>query len=129
VSSRLRRGDPDDVAAARERWDRGEAGRDDVRFLVKDSLALLGELAPGSSVEVRVPPYAAVQVVGGTAHKRGTPPAVVETSPCTWLELAYGLREWAAVLAAGEVRASGERSDLSGLLPLDCAAGSRERGT
>lgn len=116
---RVRRGDPADVSAAHERWTAGEAGRDDVRLLVKDSLALLSEVAPGSSVEVRVPPYAAVQVVGGTTHKRGTPPAVVETSPSVWLDLAFGRREWWRAVAEGEVRASGERSDLSDLLPLE----------
>ena len=122
---RARRGDPEAVAAARERWSRGEAGRDDVRLLVKDTLALLSEVAPGSSVEVRVPPYAAVQVLGGTTHKRGTPPAVVETSADTWLELAYGRQAWDAALAAGQVLASGERSDLSDLLPLDGGVRSR----
>jgi hypothetical protein len=118
VPPRVRRGEPAAVAAAHERWVRREAGRDDVRLLVKDTLALLGELAPGSSVEVRVPPYAAVQVVGGTTHRRGTPPAVVETDPLTWLDLVYGRQDWASACAAGEVLASGERSDLSDLLPL-----------
>lgn len=118
---RVRRAEPAAVAAARERWSRDEATRDDVRLLVKDTLALLSALAPGASVEVRVPPYAAVQVVGGTSHKRGTPPAVVETSPLTWLDLAYGRRAWSAACAAGEVLASGERSDLADLLPLDDA--------
>ena len=116
---RVRRGDPEEVAAARDRWSRGEPDRSDLRLLVKDSLALLSEVAPGSSVEVRVPPYAAVQVLGGTTHKRGTPPAVVETSPHTWLELVHGRRQWSEALAAGEVLASGERSDLSDLLPLE----------
>lgn len=116
---RVRRGDPGAVAAARDRWASGQAGRDDVRLLVKDSLALLSEVAPGASVEVRVPPYAAVQVVGGTAHKRGTPPAVVETSPSVWLDLAFGRLEWSCAVAEGGVRASGERSDLSDLLPLE----------
>lgn len=116
---RLRRGDPADVAAARRRWERDEASRDDVRLLVKDTLAMLGEQAPGSSVEVRVPPLAAVQVVGGTTHKRGTPPAVVETAPAVWLDLAFGRRDWSSACSAGDVRASGERSDLSPWLPLE----------
>lgn len=116
---RVRRGDPAEVSAARERWERGGAERGDVRLLVKDSLAQLHHRAPGSSVEVRVPPYAAVQVVGGAAHKRGTPPAVVETDAATWLDLAYGREEWGSAVAAGRVLASGERSDLSHLLPVD----------
>ena len=119
MPARLRRGDPGQVAAARDRWARGEAARDDVRLLVKDTLALLSQRAPGSAVEVRVPPYAAVQVVGGTAHKRGTPPAVVETTAETWLDLALGERSWDEAVAAGQVLASGERSDLSELLPLE----------
>lgn len=122
---RVRRGDPAAVAAARERWARDQAERDDVRLLVKDTLALLSERAPGSSVEVRVPPYAAVQVVGGATHKRGTPPAVVETDPATWLDLAFGRRDWSSACAGGRVLASGERSDLSALLPLEDGA-SRE---
>jgi putative sterol carrier protein len=89
-----------------------------VRLLVKDTLALLSEQAPGSSVELRVPPYAAVQVVGGTTHKRGTPPAVVEAGADTWLDLAHGRLTWSEAVAAGRVLASGERSDLSRWLPL-----------
>jgi hypothetical protein len=116
---RVRRGDPAEVAAARARWERRDADRADLRLLVKETLAVLSERAPGSSVEVRVPPYAAVQVVGGTTHKRGTPPAVVETSPETWLDLALGRLTWADAVAAGRVVASGERSDLSPLLPVD----------
>lgn len=119
MPARLRRGDPVEVAAARDRWTLGEAGRDDLRLLVKDTLALLSQRAPGSAVEVRVPPYAAVQVVGGTTHKRGTPPAVVETAAETWLALALGQRSWHDAVAAGQVLASGERSDLSELLPLE----------
>lgn len=82
---------------------------------------LLGRLrakAPGNSVEVRVPPYAAVQVVAGARHRRGTPPATVEADPRTWIELATGVLTWAAACAAGALTASGERSDLSALLPL-----------
>ena len=57
----------------------------DTRALVKHYLALLEQRAPGRSVEVRVPPFAAVQVVPGVRHTRGTPPAVVETDGATWL--------------------------------------------
>jgi hypothetical protein len=85
---------------------------------VKGSLALLVERAPGRSVEVRIPPYAAVQVIAGTTHRRGTPSAVVEMDARTWLELVAGQRTWADAVAAGSVRASGERSDLGPWLPL-----------
>lgn len=89
-----------------------------VREAVKASLARLQELAPGRAVEVRVPPYAAVQVVAGHTHRRGTPSAVVETDADTWLALADGRLTWAEALASGRLHASGERCDLSGYLPL-----------
>ena len=96
-----------------------EADRDgDTRALVKHYLALLQERAPGNSVEVRVPPYAAVQVVAGVRHTRGTPPAVVETDAETWLALARGELPWTAAIAQARVRASGERTDLADYLPL-----------
>lgn len=90
----------------------------EVRAQVKSSLARLQEVAPGRSVEVRVPPYAAVQAVPGLTHRRGTPAAVVETDADTWLALADGTLTWADAVASGRVRASGERSDLSAYLPL-----------
>lgn len=91
----------------------------DTRALVKHYLAVLEERAPGRSVEVRVPPYAAVQVVPGVRHTRGTPPAVIETDGETWLALATGRTTWHEAVGAGTVRASGERTDLSAYLPLD----------
>jgi hypothetical protein len=95
------------------------------RLLVKHYLALLQRRAPGTSVEVRVPPYAAVQVVEGVRHTRGTPPAVVETDAETWLALARGELAWAEAIAAGRVRASGERTDLAAYLPLDDGTSTR----
>jgi uncharacterized protein (TIGR03083 family) len=83
--------------------------------LLADALAVK---APGASTEVRVPPYAVVQCVEGPRHTRGTPPNVVETDPLTWIRLATGRTEWHAALADAKVSASGERADLSGLLPL-----------
>ena len=80
---------------------------------------MLEERAPGRSVEVRVPPYAAVQVIPGVRHTRGTPPAVVETDAETWLAVATGRTTWGAALHSGKVVASGERTDLSPYLPLD----------
>ncbi len=86
---------------------------------VKTSLARLVELAPGRAVEVRIPPYAAVQVIGGTSHRRGTPPAVVECDARTWLRLATGAMTWPEALMSGSLHASGARSDLSAHLPID----------
>jgi hypothetical protein len=85
---------------------------------VRLSLRTLAELAPGNSVEVRVPPFAAVQCVEGPRHTRGTPGNVVETDPRTWLELALGDLQWTEAVAAGRVTASGLRADLGSLLPL-----------
>jgi hypothetical protein len=99
---------------------------DDPVRLVRPALAtavrLLAEIlavrAPGRSVEVRVPPFVAVQAVAGPRHTRGTPANVVETDPLTWLRLATGRTAFAAAVAAGTVRASGQRADLSDHLPL-----------
>ncbi len=92
--------------------------RADLKLLSKHFLALLAQRAPGRSVEVRVPPFAAAQVVPGVRHTRGTPPAVVELDGETWVALATGTVTWAEALAEGRVRASGERADLSPYLPL-----------
>ena len=94
------------------------ADRDDVRTAVKHFLAVLTERAPGKSVEVRVPPYAAVQCIAGAHHTRGTPPAMVETDAASWLAMALGRSTFDELRQAGKIRASGERSDLSHLLPL-----------
>lgn len=96
-----------------------EPAEESERTLTRHYLALLREQAPGRAVEVRVPPYGAVQAIPGGTHTRGTPRAVVETDPATWIALARGEIAWADALAAGRVHASGERSDLSGFLPLD----------
>ncbi|MFF4099738.1 sterol carrier family protein [Streptomyces sp. NPDC001903] len=83
--------------------------------LLADALALK---APGGSVEVRIPPFAVVQCIEGPRHTRGTPPNVVETDPLTWIRLATGRTDWAAAVQDAQVRASGERADLSQLLPV-----------
>ncbi len=101
-----------------QRFRDDEADDADLRLLVKHLLAVLVARAPGGAVEVRVPPYAAVQAVGGLTHKRGTPPAVVELDAPTWVALALGDLAWAEAERTGRLVASGERSDLSGLLPL-----------
>ena len=85
---------------------------------VKATLAALASQAPGKAIEVRIPPYGAVQCGEGPRHTRGTPPNVVEMDATTWLELASGTTTWAAALASGKVRASGTRADLSSYLPL-----------
>jgi selenophosphate synthetase-related protein len=95
-----------------------EPGRAEVGRAVRLSLRDLARVAPGATVEVRVPPFAAVQCVAGPRHTRGTPPNLVETDPRTWLELATGRLTWAMALAEGRVAASGTRADLSAWLPL-----------
>jgi hypothetical protein len=92
--------------------------RDTLRTAVKYTLQLLAERAPGHSVEVRVPPLAAIQAIPGPAHRRGTPSAVVELDPATWLALATGTLTWEQANTSGRVRASGERADLTAWLPL-----------
>ena len=85
---------------------------------VKETLALLIERAPGRAIEVRIPPYAAVQCGEGPTHTRGTPPNVIEMDAQTWLALARGEKSWADAMSAGLIVASGARADLTQLLPL-----------
>jgi hypothetical protein len=94
------------------------ASRDSIATAVRYLLQLLAENAPGNTVEVRVPPYGAVQAIEGPRHTRGTPPNVIETDAATWLALATGAELWAAALGAGRVAASGSRADLSEHLPI-----------
>lgn len=89
-----------------------------LRTVCRTLAGVLADRHPGHAVEMRVPPFAAVQCVAGPRHTRGTPPNVVETDPVTWVRLAAGRVGWTAATASGRVRASGDRSDLSGLLPL-----------
>ena len=79
---------------------------------------ILAAQAPGRSVELRVPPFIAVQAVAGPRHTRGTPANVIETDPLTWLRLATGRLAWSDALGAGRVAASGIRADLAEQLPL-----------
>ena len=92
--------------------------RDAERAAVKSVLAQLKALAPGNSVELRIPPYAAVQIVEGPRHRRGTPSAVVEMDATSLLGLADGSLNWVDLVRTGRVHASGERSDLSNLFPI-----------
>ena len=90
----------------------------ELRPAVRHLLDLLAEQTPGRAVEVRVPPYAAVQCVAGPRHTRGTPPNVVETDPATWIALATGRESWAEAAVAGRIEASGARADLTPYLPV-----------
>jgi hypothetical protein len=116
--------DPREVRAAVAEvlpWLTEDADKPDRPTLAKAvrlSLRVLPVVAPGRSVEVRVPPFAAVQCVQGPRHTRGTPPNVIEMDPRTWLELATGLVSWADAVAAGRVSASGSRADIAWLLPV-----------
>jgi hypothetical protein len=85
-----------------------------VRYLLEE----LGTNHPGNAVEVRIPPYGAVQCVQGPSHKRGTPGNVVEMDPTSWLDLALGKQSFDQLLLAGKLQASGNRSDLAGLFPI-----------
>jgi Bacterial SCP ortholog len=112
----LRRGCLDAVLAA---YDSGtEPHRVIVKAAVRFLLDLLVAAAPGKSVEVRVPPFAAVQCIEGLRHTRGTPPNVVEMDAATWIGLATGRMDWTRACDNGSIRASGSRADLSAHLPL-----------
>ena len=127
-----RRTDPVDGRAALAVW---RARPDAVpvtarRTAVRFTLEELADVAPGNSVEVRVPPDGAVQAVAGPRHTRGTPPNVVETDPDTWFALAVGQTAWAEALATGRVRASGAHAhELAAMLPLDQTIGSMLRSS
>ncbi|MEV4201516.1 sterol carrier family protein [Micromonospora globbae] len=107
------------VATALSALDEGRVPeRPVLREAVRTLLAALAERAPGRSVEVRVPPYGAIQCLPGPRHTRGTPPNVVEMDPETWLRVATGRLEWADAVTEGRVQVSGVRADLSAHLPL-----------
>jgi hypothetical protein len=94
------------------------ATRQDTATAVRYLLQVLAESAEGNTVEVRVPPFGAVQAIAGPRHTRGTPPNVIEMDAATWLSLATGALGWADAVASGAVAASGQRADISGQLPL-----------
>ena len=85
---------------------------------VKQTLALLSAKAPGRAIEVRIPPYAAIQCGEGPTHTRGTPANVVEMEAATWIALASGEITWSDALESGAITASGLRADLTPYLPL-----------
>lgn len=96
----------------------GSTDRTERTTAVRYSLEELAARAPGNSVEVRVPPLGVTQCVEGPRHTRGTPPNVIETDADTWLALVTGELRWSQAVASGTVLASGQRADLSALLPL-----------
>ncbi|AKU15582.1 sterol carrier family protein [Luteipulveratus mongoliensis] len=115
-----RRIDPREGRAAVVRWHASptEADRTTTATAVRYTLEELSLQAPGNSVEVRVPPYGAVQVIEGPRHKRGTPTNVIEMTADSWLAMVTGSITWEDAEASGRVRASGQRADLSAYLPL-----------
>jgi len=108
----------DDLARSLDEPPGGLVDRAGLRIACRALADALADRSPGHTVELRVPPYAAVQCVPGPRHTRGTPPNVVETDPLTWLRLATGRTPWAEVVGTPALSASGDRADLSGLLPL-----------
>lgn len=104
-------------------WLRDEStpapSRNEVAAAVRLTARTLAAVAPGRSVELRIPPFVAVQCVAGPAHTRGTPPNVVETDPRTWLLLATGKLSFAEAKGTGALRLSGARAgEIDHCLPL-----------
>ena len=113
-----RRRDPVEVDVAVAAVLAGERGRAVLALACRGLAERLAEGAPGHHVELRVPPYSAVQCVDGPRHTRGTPPNVVEADPVAWVQLCAGEVTWAEAVADGRVRTWGDRADLSPWLPL-----------
>ncbi len=104
-------------------WARGgeppEPSRAELAAAVRMSARTLAQIAPGSSVEVRVPPFVAVQCIEGPRHTRGTPPNVVECDARTWLRMVIGELAFDDAVRAGEVDASGSRAgEVGSWMPL-----------
>ena len=96
-----------------------QPARAEIAEAVRLTVRTLAETAPGASVEVRVPPFVALQCISGPRHTRGNPPNVVETDPRTWLLLATGLLQVADAAAAGALQLSGSRAgEVAEWLPL-----------
>lgn len=104
--------------AALAAWSKGNASRADTGTAVRYSLQVLAQRHPGQAVEVRVPPFGAVQIGAGTVHRRGTPPAVVEMNTDTWLCLAIGAFTWENAVNTQKIIATGVGSDLTAYLPV-----------
>ena len=108
----------DDLSRSLPEREPVELDRGALRVATQALADVFAERAPGRSLELRVPPYAAVQAVAGPRHTRGTPPNVVETDARTWMRLATGRLSWADAVPGGSVQARGERADLAPWLPL-----------
>jgi len=96
----------------------GADDRETLALAVRYLLEVLASDFEGHTVEVRVPPWGAVQAIEGPRHTRGTPPNVIETDAATWIALATGSLPWADAIAQARASASGQRADLSAVLPL-----------
>ena len=105
-------------AAAVEAVLGGADERDSIALAVRYLLEVLASDFEGHTVEVRVPPWGAVQAIEGPRHTRGTPPNVIETDASTWIALATGSLHWRDAVAGARASASGQRADLSEVLPL-----------
>ncbi|OSC31289.1 hypothetical protein B8W69_05460 [Mycobacterium vulneris] len=93
--------------------------RQELATAVRLTARTLAAVAPGRSVELRIPPFVAVQCIAGPTHTRGTPPNVVETDPRTWLLLATGMSSFAEAHSSGALRLSGSRAgEIGHCLPL-----------
>jgi Bacterial SCP ortholog len=117
-----------DAVRVVEDWLRDDArpapSRADLAAAVRLTARTLAAAAPGASVEVRIPPFVAVQCISGPRHTRGTPPNVVETDPRTWLLLATGLLQLTEASTTGAVQLSGSRAgEIQTWLPLVRLAG------
>jgi len=96
-----------------------EPDRNEIAAAVRLTARALSAVAPGASVEVRIPPFVAVQCISGPKHTRGTPPNVVESDPRTWLLLVTGLKGFDEAVAEGLLRLSGSRArEISSWFPL-----------
>jgi hypothetical protein len=95
-----------------------EPVRTDLALSVRGLADRLAATAPGGHVEVRIPPYTAVQCVEGPRHTRGTPPNVVEVEPLAFVQLCAGRLAWDDAVRDGRARTWGDRADLSPWMPL-----------
>jgi len=89
-----------------------------VKNRVREILKIVQQVAPGNSVELRIPPYAAIQCVSGSVHRRGTPPNVVEMSAQTLIKIIENPNLWEQLCSIGMISASGTNSNLKELFIL-----------
>ena len=96
-----------------------QPSRSQLADAVRHTARLLAADAPGHSVELRVPPFVAVQCIEGPRHTRGVPPNVVEASPHAWLRLATGHSNWDELVAQADTTASGTRAgEIAQWMPI-----------